>query len=209
MISRLAMIRPSAEVAPSASVGARTRVWDHACIREDAVVGDDCVIARGVYIDVGVRIGDNVKIEDYAVVYHGVTVASGVFIGPGVVTTNNRTPRSITLDGRLTTADDWHVSPTRLAEGCSIGAGGVLVAGCDVGRYAMVGAGAVVAREVPDHALVVGNPARLLGWVCACGARLAVDGRPVEATHEGIARCPRDDRAYHVEAGRCHAVAET
>ena len=206
MISPLAMVRPSADVAPSASVGARTRVWDHAAIREDAVIGDDCVIGRGVYIDVGVRIGDRVKIEDHAVVYHGVTVEAGVFIGPGVITTNDRTPRSVTLGGRPSTTGDWQVSPIRLSEGCSIGGGAVLVGGWDVGRYAMVGAGSVVTRDVPYHALVVGNPARLLGWVCACGARLAIDGHPVEAGHQGIARCPEDGRAYDIDAERCAHV---
>ncbi len=163
------MIHPSADVAADARIGARTRIWDMARVREKAVIGDDCIVGRGAYIDFGVHIGDRVKIQNNALVYHGVSVASGVFIGPAAVLTNDRFPRSITADGALAGADDWTVSEIHLAEGCSVGAGAVVVAGCDVGRFATVGAGAVVTRSVPEHALVAGNPARLLGWVCACG----------------------------------------
>ena len=100
------------------------------------------------------------------------TVEDGVFIGPNAILTNDRFPRAITASGELARADDWQVSPITLRTGASIGAGAVVVAGRDVGRFATVGAGAVVTRDVPDHALVAGNPARLLGWVCACGRRL-------------------------------------
>lgn len=198
------MIHPSADVAADARIGARTRVWHGAQIREGAVIGDDCIIGRDVYVDAGVQVGDRVKIQNGALVYHGVTVESGAFIGPGAILTNDRFPRSITPDGELAGADDWTVDEIRLRYGCSIGAGAIIVAGTEIGRFATVGAGAVVTRSVPDHALVAGNPARALGWVCGCGRRLVgADGRPVPAVADGTATCARDGRAFRIAAGRC------
>jgi UDP-2-acetamido-3-amino-2,3-dideoxy-glucuronate N-acetyltransferase len=198
------MIHPTADVASDVLIGDGTRVWDMARIREGAVIGRDCIIGRGAYIDAGVRIGDRVKIQNNALVYHGVTVESGVFIGPAAVLTNDRFPRSVTVDGDLATADDWTVSMIRLGEGCSVGAGAVVVAGCDVGRFATIGAGAVVTRPIPDHALVVGNPARLLGWVCRCGRRLVADGgSSVGPDHRGAARCAIDDLAFAIDEAGC------
>jgi len=198
------VIHPTADVSSDARIGERTKVWNRAQIRERAMVGDDCVIGKDAYIDAGVRVGDKVKIQNGALVYHGVTVESGVFIGPGAILTNDRFPRSITPDGELSSEADWTISEITLRYGCSVGAGAIVVAGRDVGRFATVGAGAVVTRDVPDHALVVGNPARLLGWVCACGERLLDDaGRPASADHGGTAHCARDGRRYDVASGRC------
>jgi hypothetical protein len=128
-----------------------------------------------------------------------VTVGSGVFIGPGAILTNDRYPRAVTATGELARGDDWTISPIELADGCSIGAGAVVVAGTRVGRFATVGAGAVVTRDVPDYALVAGNPARRLGWVCACGARLVgpmgANAAPEPSPHARLA-CPRCGRAF-------------
>ncbi len=199
------MIHASADVSADARIGERTQIWDQARVREGAVIGDDCIIGRGAYVDAGVTIGDRVKIQNNALVYHGVLVESGVFIGPAAVLTNDRFPRSITFDGQLASADDWIVSQIRLGEGCSIGAASVVVAGCSIGRYGTVGAGAVVTRDVPDHGLVVGNPARLLGWVCRCGQRLVDDdGAPVTADFNGASHCPRDASRYLVQDRTCH-----
>ncbi len=202
------VIHPSADVAATARVGQRTKIWNRAQVREGAVIGDDCIIGKDAYVDADVRIGDKVKIQNGALVYHGVTVESGVFIGPGAILTNDRFPRSITPAGELAGADDWEVGEIHLAYGCSIGAGAVVVAGADVGRFATVGAGAVVTRSVPDHALVAGNPARLLGWVCACGRRLLEpSGRAVGDSFEGEAACAHDGWRYRISGGRCVAVA--
>ena len=182
MIDAAARVHPSAELEDGVTVGTGSAVWQRAQIRRGAHIGADCVIGRDVFIDVDVEIGNRVKIQNGALVYNGVTVADGVFIGPGVILTNDRYPRAITPDGALASADDWQVSPIRLEFGCSIGAGAIVVAGCDVGTFAMVGAGAVVTRTVPGHALVAGSPAKRIGWVCACGDRLLdADGRPAPA----------------------------
>jgi acetyltransferase-like isoleucine patch superfamily enzyme len=198
------MIHPSADVSPAAQIGERTKIWNRAQVREGAVIGDDCIIGKDVYVDFDVHVGDRVKIQNGSLVYHGVTIETGVFVGPGAIFTNDRFPRSITPDGELAGADDWVVSPITLGYGCSIGAGAVVVAGNDVGRFATVGAGAIVTRSVPDYALVVGNPARRIGWVCGCGHRLVdAAGRPFAPDGSGTARCPSCPRTYTVTEGAC------
>jgi UDP-2-acetamido-3-amino-2,3-dideoxy-glucuronate N-acetyltransferase len=172
VIDPSARVHPSADLEPDVSVGHATAIWQRAQIRRGARIGAECVIGRDVFVDVDVTLGDRVKVQNGALLYQGVSVEDGVFIGPGAILTNDRYPRAITTTGELATADDWTVSPIVLRHGSSVGAGAVIVAGVDVGPYAMIGAGAVVTREVPGHALVAGNPARRIGWVCACGHRL-------------------------------------
>ena len=201
------MIHPSADVSADARLGERTKIWNRAQVREGVVIGDDCIVGKDAYIDFGVRIGDKVKIQNAALVYHGVTVESGVFIGPGAILTNDRFPRSITADGELAGNDDWVLSRITLGYGSSIGAGSVVVAGCDVGRFATVGAGSVVTRTVPAHALVVGNPARRLGWVCACGRRLLdAGGASFPARADGTASCAACGRTYEITDDACVEV---
>jgi UDP-2-acetamido-3-amino-2,3-dideoxy-glucuronate N-acetyltransferase len=202
------VIHPSADVAADARIGQRTSIWNGAQVREGAVIGEDCVIGKDAYIDAGVHVGDRVKIQNGASVYRGVTVESGVFIGPGAILTNDRFPRAITAEGALATADDWAVEEIHLRHGSSIGAGAIVVAGADVGRFATVGAGAVVTRPVPDHALVIGNPARRLGWVCVCGRRLEAAGAPAASGFEGVAVCAREGRRYRIRGDQCATFAE-
>ena len=202
MIDPSARVHPSADLEADVSIGPGSSVWHRAQLRNGAKVGAECVIGRDVFIDEGVILGDRVKIQNGALVYHGVTVESGVFIGPGAILTNDRYPRAITATGKLARGDDWTVSPIRLREGCSIGAGAVVVAGTTVGRFATVGAGAVVTRDVQDNALVAGNPARRIAWVCACGQRLRdASGRPGPATgaagdRVGLLACSGCGRTY-------------
>jgi UDP-2-acetamido-3-amino-2,3-dideoxy-glucuronate N-acetyltransferase len=181
VIDPTARVHASAELEAGVSVGPRSSVWNRAVLRSGASLGADCIIGRDAFIDSGVRIGDRVKVQNGALVYNGVTVGNGVFIGPGAILTNDRYPRAVTATGDLARADDWTVSPIELRDGCSIGAGAVVVAGVTVGCFATVGAGSIVTHDVPDYALVAGNPARRLGWVCACGARL-VDSTGSNAT---------------------------
>jgi acetyltransferase-like isoleucine patch superfamily enzyme len=172
-------VHPTADVSPKASIGSGTKIWQHCQVREEAVIGQNCILSKGVYIDAGVRVGTNVKIQNGISVYHGVTLEDGVFCGPHCVFTNDRQPRSINLDGSLKGLTDWTVSETLVRMGASIGAHATIVCGVTIGRWAMIGAGAVVTRDVPDYGLAYGNPARLHGLVCPCGEKLPPDGEAV------------------------------
>ncbi len=200
MIDPSARVHPTADVESDVEVGPSTAVWHRAQIRTGATIGAECVLGKDVFVDAGVRIGDRVKIQNGALVYHGVTVEDGVFIGPGAILTNDQFPRALTTTGELAREEDWDLSPVTLRRGCSIGAGAIVVAGSDIGEYATVGAGAVVTRDVASHALVVGNPARRIGWVCDCGQRLrdgaSGDPAPADPPPDAILDCGRCERRY-------------
>lgn len=169
-------IHRTAEVSTAASVGDGTQIWNEAQVRDGAVIGNECMLGKGVYVDVDVVIGNRVKLENRVSVFKGARIADGVFIGPHTCLLNDKRPRAITPEGRLKGPEDWAVDGVIVAEGAAIGGGCTVVPGVRVGRFAMVGAGSVVTRDVPDHGLVVGNPARLVGRVCECGARLDGEG---------------------------------
>ncbi len=165
-------VHPSAEVSPDAHIGAGTRIWRQVQVREHASIGETCNIGKGVYIDVHVQIGSNVKIQNHVSVFEGVTLEDGVFVGPHVCFTNDLLPRAITPDGKLKSADEWEITPTLVKYGASIGAGSVIICGIAIGEFALIGAGSVVTRDVPPHALVFGNPACQHGYVCRCARHL-------------------------------------
>jgi UDP-2-acetamido-3-amino-2,3-dideoxy-glucuronate N-acetyltransferase len=165
-------IETSADVDDRAVVGEETRVWHHAQIREGAWIGRDCIIGRSAYIGPDVVVGDRCKIQNHALVYEPAVLEDGVFLGPAAVLTNDLQPRAVTPSGELKSADDWTAVGVTVRSGASIGARAVCVAPVTIGRWAMVGAGSVVTRDVRDYALVVGSPARQVGWVGPAGARL-------------------------------------
>jgi UDP-2-acetamido-3-amino-2,3-dideoxy-glucuronate N-acetyltransferase len=154
-------VHASAEIEDGAIIGAGSKVWRYAHVRTGARIGHGCTIGANVFIDAGVQIGHRVKIQNNVSVYVGVTIEDEVFVGPSAVFTNDLLPRAVN--------PYWQVTTTRVACGASIGANATIVCGRDIGEHAMVAAGAVVTKGVPAHQLVGGNPARPLGWVCACG----------------------------------------
>jgi acetyltransferase-like isoleucine patch superfamily enzyme len=167
-----------------------TQVWHEAQIREGASLGANCVVGKGAYVDVDVHIGDAVKIQNRASIYHGTTIGDGVFVGPHVVFTNDMRPRAINTDGSPKDQDDWVTGEIFVHVGASIGAASVILPGITIGKFALIGAGTVVTRDVPAHGIVVGNPGRLVGYACACAGRLQVDV----------------DRAHCRDCGREYAV---
>jgi len=162
----------SADVSPDAVIGDGSSIWHLAQVREGARLGRNCIVGRGAYIGTGVILGDNCKIQNYALVYEPARLGDGVFIGPAVVLTNDRFPRSINPDGSLKDAHDWEPVGVTILEGASIGARAVCVAPVTIGAWATVAAGSVVVKDVPDFALVVGVPARRVGWVGQAGLPL-------------------------------------
>lgn len=202
MAAESANIHSTADVADSAKIALSARVWHYAQIREGATVGENCVIGRGAYIGTGVEVADNCKIQNYALVYEPAKLERGVFIGPAVVFTNDQFPRAVNPDGSPKSASDWDAVGVTALEGASIGAKSVCVAPVTIGAWALVGSGSTVVKDVPNFALVVGNPARRVGWVGHAGV-------PLQSNGDDIWECPKTGRKYQqleanklVEMGR-------
>jgi acetyltransferase-like isoleucine patch superfamily enzyme len=190
-------VHPTAEVEPNVEIGPGSSIWSHVHVRGPAHIGRDVIVGEKSYVAYGVEIADLVKINAFVYICTGVTIERGVMIAAGTIFTNDRFPRATDPDLRelRPSEPDEHTLPTRVREGATIGAGAVI--GCDltIGRFAMVGMGAVVTTSVPDFHLVVGNPARSVGAVCRCGSVLTRFPGDASATDE------RD--ANHVVCGDC------
>ena len=180
-------IHPTALV-ESEHVGDGTTIWAHVHIMPGAVVGAECKIGDNSYIEGGARLGDRVTVKNNSLIWHGVTIGDEVFVGPNVVFTNDLTPRVRYQTG----PEDW--VETVVEDGASIGANATIVAGVRLSANSMVGAGAVVTKDVQRHALVLGNPAIQTGWVCECGTPL----RDLV--------CPREGREYEVAEDGLHQI---
>lgn len=187
-------VQLTADVDERAELGAGTRVWHLAQIRENARIGRGCTIGRGAYVGPGVVLGDHVKLQNYALVYEPARLEDAVFIGPSAVLTNDVYPRSVGVTGQLKRPADWHAEGVVVREGASVGARAVVIAGVEIGRWALIAAGAVVTRDVPDFGLVAGVPARRIGWVGRAGVRLLHDGG-------SRWRCPETGELFTEAAG--------
>ncbi|MFZ4630210.1 MAG: acyltransferase [Bacteroidia bacterium] len=185
-------IHPTAVVDEGATLGEGTKVWHFSHIMNDAMVGERCNIGQNVVISPGVVLGSNVKIQNNVSLYTGVICDDDVFLGPSCVFTNVVNPRSaVNRRGQY--------AQTRVGRGASIGANATIVCGHDIGQFAFIGAGAVVTKQVPDYALVVGNPARQMGWMSEFGHKLLFD-------EQGLATCPESGEAYRLDQGKVSKI---
>jgi UDP-2-acetamido-3-amino-2,3-dideoxy-glucuronate N-acetyltransferase len=178
-----AQFHPTAEVSSKAKIGEGTRIWHHSQVREDVEIGQNSILGKNVYVDFGVKIGSGVKLQNNVSVYHGVTIGDDVFVGPGVCFTNDLYPRARIWD-------EGRVVKTLIKDGVSIGANSTIVCGHTIGENAMIGAGSVVTKDIPAHALAYGNPARVVGYVCVCGRKLDKKGK----AH----KCPECKKEYRL-----------
>ena len=154
-------IHASSEIDPSSVIEAGCQVWNWTKVRENTKIGSGTKIGQCCYIDLDVSIGKNCKIQNSVQVYKGVTIGNDVFIGPNVTFTNDKYPRAFN--------NDWEIVSTTVQDSVSIGAGAIIVCGISVGKYAMIAAGSVVTKDVPDYGMVMGNPAKLVGFVDESG----------------------------------------
>jgi UDP-2-acetamido-3-amino-2,3-dideoxy-glucuronate N-acetyltransferase len=185
----------------SAKIGGGTLIWHNSQIRENVSIGKTCVIGRNVYVGPGVKLGANCKIQNNALIYEPADLADGVFIGPGVILTNDQYPRAVNPDLSLKSGGDWNPVGVSIGEGASIGAGSVCVAPVVIGRWALVAAGSVVTKNVPDFGLVGGVPARHLGWVGKKGHKLVMENE--------FFRCPISGDLFEQKGETLREVVNT
>lgn len=186
-------IHPSAIVDEGAQIGAGSKIWHWTHVCSGAVLGERCSLGQNVYIGNRVSMGNNVRVQNNVSIYDNVTLEDDVFCGPSMVFTNVLNPRA-----HVSRKHEYRNTVVR--QGASIGANATVVCGTTIGRYAFIGAGAVVSRNVPDHALMVGVPARRTGWVCQCGVKLP----PLpHGKEQATVQCPECHSRYTITAQHC------
>lgn len=185
-------VHPSAVVDDGAHIGTGTRIWHFCHVSSGSQIGEQCSLGQNVYVAGTVRVGNNVKIQNNVSLYDGVILEDDVFCGPSMVFTNVINPRS-----HVVRKSEY--KRTLVRRGASLGANSTILCGNDIGQYAMIGAGAVVTRPVPEYALAIGAPARVVGWVCMCGVRLQGSGQ---------VQCRECLREYIVTSESCVPTAE-
>jgi dTDP-4-amino-4,6-dideoxygalactose transaminase/acetyltransferase-like isoleucine patch superfamily enzyme len=183
------------------NIDGTAKIWDLSQIRSGATIESEVVIGRNCFIDKNVFVGKNSKIQNNCLIYEPSYISSGVFIGPSVILTNDKNPRSVSVDGTKKGITDWNMSGVLVKENASIGAGSVCVAPVTIGKWAMVGAGSVVIKNVPDYALVVGNPAKQIGWVGKSGVKLQQDDKD-----KSLFICPVTNQNYKEVDGQLNEL---
>lgn len=176
----------SAYVDDPSEIGEGTKIWHFSHVQKNAVIGKNCVLGQNVNVGNNVTIGNNCKIQNNVSIYEGVTLEDYVFCGPSMVFTNILDPKC-----KYPQAESKFYVKTLVKEGASIGANATIVCGNTIGKHALVGAGSVVTKDVPDYALVVGNPGKIIGWVSEAGKRLHFD-------HDGLAYCEKSNKKYKI-----------
>jgi UDP-2-acetamido-3-amino-2,3-dideoxy-glucuronate N-acetyltransferase len=177
-------VHPSAIVDDGCQIGAGSKIWHFCHLMPNSQIGERCILGQNVFVASGVTLGNGVKVQNNVSLYTGIICEDDVFLGPSAVFTNVINPRSF-LERKT------EYRPTLLQRGCSVGANATIICGVTLGTYCLIGAGAVVTKNVPDYALVVGNPARQLGWVSRYGHRLQFDAT-------GLAVCPESSEQYQL-----------
>jgi len=174
-------------------IGAGTKIWHFSHIMPNCKIGENCNIGQNVYISSDVVLGNNVKVQNNVSIYAGITCEDDVFLGPSMVFTNIINPRSAVSRKK-------QFVKTQIGKGATIGANATLICGYNIGRYAFIGAGAVVTKPVPDYALVIGNPAKQLGWMSEYGHRLHFNS-------DDVAICPESNQEYRLENGQVTRIS--
>ncbi len=190
-------MHPTATIDDGCEIGEGTKVWHYSHVMPGTKIGKKCVLGQNVLAGPDVSIGDNVKIQNNVAVYKGVTLEDNVFCGPSMVFTNVMNPRS-----EISRKDEFR--PTLVKRGATLGANCTVVCGHTIGRYAFIGAGAVVTKDVPDYALIYGNPGKIHGWVCRCGEKLPA---PASLATHCTATCPECGGEYEMAGGRVRELA--
>lgn len=178
-------VHETAVVEEGCSIGTNSKIWHFTHLMAGCKIGKDCIIGQNVFVASQVELGNHVKVQNNVSLYAGVVCEDDVFVGPSAVFTNVINPRSA-----IERKDQFQ--KTMIRRGATVGANATIVCGNEIGQYALVGAGSVVTKPVPDYALVVGNPAQQIGWVSACGHRLEFDA-------QGFATCPESGQKYQLE----------
>ena len=189
------------ELHSSVILGANVFVRQYSHLRENVSIGTNTKVGRNVYIGPGVTVGENCKIQNNALIYEPAILGDGVFVGPGVILTNDTYPRAVNPSGELKQSEDWLPVGVIIGKGASIGAGAVCVAPLSIGSWALIGSGSVVTKDVPQYALVVGNPAKQIGWVGKVGATLIQE-------NDGSYTCPVSGMKYKMDGRVLHEENE-